>query len=438
MTIADPCHARDLPASPVTPSPANRADNRVDDRARYTGGRLRLILVLGALTALGPLTIDMYLPALPRIAADLHAGQSTIQLTLTGTLLGLGLGQLLVGPLSDAVGRRRPVIIGTSVHVVASLACLVAPNVLLLDVARVLQGLGASAGSVLALAVVRDLYTERAAATLLSRLILVLGVSPVFAPTIGGLLLRLGHWRGVFAALAVLGLAVVVIAAFGLPETLPPARRAPSGLRTVLDGYRALLGSGTFMGLVLVAGLAMAGVFGYVSGASFVFQQQYGLSQQQFGLFFGLSGVFLIGASQLNTRLLRRWAPRQVLLAAALAASVLSVGLFGSALAGFGGLPGLVVPLWLVLCCLGLIMPNAPAVALSAHGDAAGTAAALLGAVQFGIGAAVAPLVGLLGNNALAMSSVITGGVLLATAVLLLLGRRLASVPAQASMVIVH
>jgi DHA1 family bicyclomycin/chloramphenicol resistance-like MFS transporter len=182
----------------------------------------------------------------------------------------------------------------------------------------------------------------------------------------------------------------------------------------------------------------MAGVFGYVSGASFVFQQQYGLSQQQFGLFFGLSGVFLIGASQLNTRLLRRWAPRQVLLAAALAASVLSVGLFGSALAGFGGLPGLVVPLWLVLCCLGLIMPNAPAVALSAHGDAAGTAAALLGAVQFGIGAAVAPLVGLLGNNALAMSSVITGGVLLATAVLLLLGRRLASVPAQASMVIVH
>lgn len=385
--------------------------------------RRRLILALGALIALGPFSIDMYLPALPKIALDLHTSESAIQLTLTGTLLGLGFGQLLVGPLSDAVGRRKPLIIGSIVHVVASLLCLVAPNVVLLDIARVLQGFGASAGAVLAVAVARDLFNGRAAATLLSRLMLLLGVSPVLAPTIGGELLRWTHWRGVFAVLALLGLLTMILTALTLPETLPADRRQPLELRSTLRTYGGLLSNPTFMGLVVVAGLAMTGVFGYVSGASFVFQQQYGMTQQQFGLFFGLSAIWLIGATQLNARLLRRFEPHQVLVVAGVLATVCGCALFASAATGFGGLPGLVGPLWAVLFFSGLMMPNAPAVALSQHGESAGTSAALLGAMQFSIGAIASPMVGVLGNNAPAMAGVMASGVLLATIVLLTVAR---------------
>jgi len=191
-------------------------------------GRLRLVLVLGALIALGPLTIDMYLPALPRIVDDLQTTSAAVQLTLTGTLVGLALGQLLVGPLSDTFGRRRPLIVGVGVHVLASLLVLVAPNVTVLGGLRVLQGVGAAAASVVTMAIVRDLFVGRAAATLFSRLMLVLGVAPVLAPTIGGEVLRFTSWRGVFVVLAVLGVMLVVVAALAVPETLPPVRRTPT------------------------------------------------------------------------------------------------------------------------------------------------------------------------------------------------------------------
>ena len=392
--------------------------------AAYTGRqRLKLVLVLGALVALGPLSIDMYLPALPRIAQDLLTTESTIQLTLSGTVLGLGLGQLLVGPLSDAVGRRVPLLIGTAVHVLASLLCLVAPNVELLTAARVLQGLGASAGAVLALAIVRDLFNDRAAATLLSRLILVMGVSPVLAPTLGSALLRWSEWRGVFVALGVLGLLIVLFAAVALPETLPPHRRQTLAVGATLRTYGGLLTDRTFVGLVLVAGLAMAALFGFVAGASFVFQLQYGLTQSQFGLMFGVSAVWLIAATQLNARLLRRYEPHQVLVTASVFATVSGAVMFGLAVFGVTSIVAVALPLWAVLFFAGLMLPNAPAVALSQHGETAGTAAALLGAVQFGVGALVSPVVGLLGNNALAMATVIAGGLLLAMLVLVLMAR---------------
>jgi DHA1 family bicyclomycin/chloramphenicol resistance-like MFS transporter len=386
-------------------------------------GRLRLVLVLGALVALGPLSIDMYLPALPTIARDLLSTESTIQLTISGTVLGLGLGQLLVGPLSDAVGRRMPLIVGTGVHVLASLLCLVAPNVELLTAARVLQGLGASAGAVLALAMVRDLFTDQAAATLLSRLILVMGVSPVLAPTLGSALLRWTQWRGVFVALAVLALAIAVFAAVALPETLPAHRRQPLELGATVRAYGTLLTDRTFVGLLLVAGLAMAALFGFVAGASFVFQQQYGLTQAQFGLLFGVSAVWLIAATQLNARLMRRYRPHQVLVAASVAATSAGAVLFILALVGAGGMLAVAVPLWVALFFAGLMLPNAPAVALAAYGERAGTAAAMLGAEQFGVGAAVSPVVGLLGNDAVGMATVVAGGLLVATLALVLVAR---------------
>jgi DHA1 family bicyclomycin/chloramphenicol resistance-like MFS transporter len=382
--------------------------------------RLKLILVLGALIALGPLTIDMYLPALPSITRELETTSALVQLTLTGTLIGVAVGQLLIGPLSDAFGRRLPLLLGIGVHVLASVLCVFAPTVEVLGWLRVLQGLGAAAASVTAMAVVRDRYTGVAAATVLSRLMLVLGVAPVLAPTLGGELLRYTDWRGVFVALAVAGLAMMLMAARALEETLPPERRRSGRLGGTLRAYRGILRDRTFVGLILAAGLSMAALFAYVSGSSFVLQEQYGLDEQQFAIAFGAGAVGLIGASQLNVRLLRRFRPQQVLVGTLASGLGFALLMLLTASTGFGGLPGLLLPLWAVLATVGLALPNTSALAISRHGEAAGTAAALLGATQFGVAAATAPFVGVLGNDGLAMALVVTAGLAGALAVVML------------------
>ncbi|NES27548.1 Bcr/CflA family efflux MFS transporter [Micromonospora terminaliae] len=404
------------------------------------GQQLRLVLVLGSLIAIGPLTIDMYLPALPAITADLETTSAAVQLTLTGTLAGLALGQLLIGPLSDAVGRRLPLLAGIALHILASLLCVVAPTVQVVGVLRVLQGLGVAATSVVATAVVRDLFSGAAFARLFSRLMLVMGAAPILAPTLGSGLLRWSDWRGVFVALAVFGLLLVVVAAVGLRETLPPERRRHGGVAAVGRDYRALLRDRTFVGLVLVTGLAMAALFAYVAGSSFVFQQRYGLDEQQFGLAFGAGAVGLITATQLNVRLLRRYTPQRILVTALIVGTAAGLVLVAFAATGVGGLPAVLAALWVVLAAAGLAMPNAPALALSRHGEAAGTAAALLGAVQFGVGALAAPLVGVLGTGSVAMAAVVAGGMALALAVLLTVVRpaRLAAVEPAAVAVAAH
>jgi DHA1 family bicyclomycin/chloramphenicol resistance-like MFS transporter len=396
-------------AAAATPSTATEAN---------PPSRALLALVLGAFVAVGPLTIDMYLPALPTITAELGTTSAMVQLTLTGTLVGLALGQLVLGPLSDAIGRRTPLLAGTALYVVASLLILVAPTIEVLGVLRFLQGVGTAAGAVVAMAVVRDLFTGRAAATMLSRLFLVLGAAPVLAPTLGGELLRFTSWRGIFAVLALYGLLLLAVGWFALRETLPPSRRSSSGAAGTLRTYRRLLRDRTLVGLVLVAGLTMAGLFSYVSGSSFVFQRQFGLDEQEFGLLFGAGAVWLIAATQLNPVLLRRWSPAQVLVAGTVGGALSGAVLLVLAATGTGGLPGVVVPLWAMLFASGAALPNAPALALSRHGDSAGAAAALLGAVQFGVGAAVSPVVGLLGNDAAAMGTVILVALSLAIAVL--------------------
>ena len=386
-------------------------------------GTARTALTLGAFVALGPLTVDMYLPALPTIADDLRTTSAMVQLTLTGTLVGLALGQLVLGPLSDAFGRRRPLLAGTALHVVASLLVLVAPSIAVLGLLRFLQGVGTAAGAVIALAVVRDLFEGRAAATMLSRLFLVIGAAPVLAPTIGGEVLRLTSWRGVFLLLAVYGLLLLAVGALTVRETLPPARRSTAGLAGTLRGYRLLFRDRTYVGLVLVAGLTMAGLFSYVSGSSFVFQDQFGLDEQQFGLLFGAGAVWLIAATQLNPVVLRWFSPARVLVAGTVVGALAGAVLLVLAGTGTGGLWAVALPLWVVLFGSGLALPNAPALALSRHGEAAGTAAALLGAVQFGVGAVVAPLVGVLGNDAVAMGAVVVGALVTAIAVLVLVVR---------------
>lgn len=389
------------------------------DPAPATPGTVRMIVVLGLLVALGPLTIDMYLPALPRIGEELSVSSSVVQLTLTGTLVGLALGQLVIGPLSDSLGRRRPLMAGIVLHMVASVLCLLAPNIAVLGVARGLQGMGAAAGMVVAIAVVGDLFTDSRAATVMSRLMLVLGVAPVVAPSLGAAVLLHGSWHWVFAVLVVLAGALLLVAVFALPETLPPSHRRPLRVRGIVTTYGQLLRDARFVILVLVAALGMSGLFAYIAGASFVLQGGYGLDQQAFALVFGAGAVALIGATQFNVVLLRRFTPQRIVVGALIASTVVGVVFVALAAAGVGGLAAFVVPVWLILAAMGFVIPNAPAVALSRHQDAAGTSAALLGAAQFGLGAAVAPLVGILGNDELALAVVMTVGAAVALAALL-------------------
>ncbi|WP_115281895.1 multidrug effflux MFS transporter [Mycolicibacterium tokaiense] len=378
-----------------------------------------MILVLGALVALGPLTIDMYLPALPTIGEDLSVTSSVVQLTLTGTLAGLALGQLIIGPLSDSLGRRRPLMAGIALHIVASLICMAAPNVAVLGFGRVLQGMGAAAGMVVALAVVGDLYRERAAATMMSRLMLVLGAAPVLAPSLGAGVLLHGSWRWVFAALVVMAGLLLLMGALALPETLPPSHRPPLRIGGVARTYVRLLRDARFVVLVSVAALAMAGLFAYIAGAAFVLQDRYGVNQQDFALLFGAGAVALIASTQANPVLLKWFSPMRIVLTALSAAVVASVVFVAMALTHTGGVWGFLIPVWTILAAMGLVMPNAPALALSRHPESAGTAAALMGAAQFGLGALVAPLVGVLGNDEVAMAAVMAVSVVIALVALL-------------------
>ncbi|MCU7730384.1 multidrug effflux MFS transporter [Actinoplanes sp. KI2] len=404
------------------------------------GRRFRIVLVLGFLTALGPLTIDMYLPALPTITDDFGATAAAVQLTLTGTLLGLALGQILVGPLSDAVGRRAPLLAGVGAHLIASVLCVVAPNLVILGSLRVLQGLGAAAATVVAMAIVRDLFSGYAAAKLFSRLMLVVGVAPILAPTIGGQTLQFTSWRGVFVVLTVVAAAIMAATAVVLPETLPAERRRNGGVAGTVRDYGRLLTDRIYVGLILVVGLAMAALIAYVSGSSYVLQDGFGLSKQQFAYVFAGGAIGLIGATQLNVRLLRRWTPQQILAGSLLAGLGFGLILLILAVTEVGGLAGILIPLWLVLAMVGLAMPNAPALALSRHGETAGTAAALLGAVQFGVGALAAPLVGVLGVGAVAMAIVVFGGMLAATLVCFLVVRphRLPTEQTEAALAVAH
>jgi MFS transporter, DHA1 family, multidrug resistance protein len=381
-----------------------------------------MIIVLGLMVALGPLTIDMYLPALPGIAHELGVSSSVAQLTLTGTLAGLALGQLIVGPLSDSLGRRRPLMAGIVLHMLASLLCLFAMNITVLGVARGLQGMGAAAAMVVAVAVVGDLFSGTVAATVMSRLMLVLGVAPVVAPSLGAAVLLKASWHWVFAALVVIAGALLVVAALALPETLPAVHRRPLQLRGIAATYLGLLRDVKFVVLVLVGGLGMSGLFAYISGAPFVLQGHYGLDQQAFALVFAAGAIALIGATQFNIVLLRRFSPQTITLWALVGASAGGAVFVGLSLVHIGGLLGFVLPVWSVLAAMGLVLPNAPAVALSRHSEAAGTAAALLGAAQFGVGAAVAPLVGALGNDEFALASVMTVGMVIALLALTAVG----------------
>ena len=235
--------------------------------------RVLYIVLLGALTALGPFTIDLYLPAFPVLESEFQTTAAAIQLTLTGTMVGFALGQLIVGPLSDKVGRRVPLLVVTALHVAASIGAALAPNLELLSVARVFMGAGAAAGGVIAAAVVRDLFGGRRLVVMLSRLALVSGVAPVLAPLVGSALLLVMPWRGIFVVLGVYGSIMLIAAAVFIPETLPPARRHEKGTTTVWQRYRSVFSDRVFIGVLIIGGMTFSGLFSYLSASSFLFQQ---------------------------------------------------------------------------------------------------------------------------------------------------------------------
>jgi len=279
----------------------------------------------------------------------------------------------------------------------------------------VFQGVGAAAASVVAMAVVRDLFTGRAAAAVISRLVMVMGLAPVMAPTLGSAVLQVGSWRLVFVVLAGLGVLLGTLAAFALKETLPAERRAAPGLRRTLRGYGVLLRDPSLVGFMMIASLTMAAVFAYVSGASFVLQDGFGLDERTFGLLFGVGAIGLIVSSQINVALLRRFSPGTILRAALTVAALAGAVLLVDALTGTGGLLGIMIPVWVVMAMVALCGPNATALALAEHGERAGAAAALLGAAQFAVGAAIAPLTGLgQAGSAVPMAATIAGALVLA------------------------
>jgi DHA1 family bicyclomycin/chloramphenicol resistance-like MFS transporter len=383
--------------------------------------QLKFVLVLGGLTAFGPLSIDMYLPALPRMAADLHAADSTVQLTLSAFIVGLALGQLVVGPLSDALGRRGPLLAGLVLYVVGSVLCAVSPDAWLLVAARLVQALGAAAGIVIARATVRDLFSGTAMTKFFSTLMLVSGLAPILAPLIGGQLLNWTSWRGVFVVLTAFGALLLAVVVLFLPE--PSPSRSPLRLGQVMRTYGRLALDRSFAGYALASGLLFASMFAYISGSSFALQGVYGLSPQAYSVVFGVNGVGIVLAGQLNGRLVGRISERALLRSGLLlgvtgGALVLASALFRAPLAL------LLVSLFLLVSSIGLVMPNASSLALASHARSAGAASALLGVLQFVVGAVATPLVGLGGTGtAVPMAATMAGFAVLALVAYLTLAR---------------
>ena len=361
--------------------------------------RLRFYLVLASLTTLGPFSLDMYLPGLPALASELRSTESTSQLTLTACLFGLALGQLVAGPISDITGRRLPLMVGIVTYTIASIFCAVAPSIYSLIGFRLLQGIAGGAAAVIATAVVRDRFTGRAAAQFFSLLLLVTLISPLLAPIFGGELLLVTSWRGVFLALAVIGVGLLLVAALGLPETLPRAQRRRGGLRNAVQTMGRLAADRAFLSYAVPAALGGGAIFTYLSGSSFVLERAFGASPQVYGLMFALNGVALGVSSQINRWLLGRVSTERLFVVGLVVLSAGGVALLIAVSLRLESLGSVVAPVMLIFASNGFIAPNSLALALSPHPDAAGTGSALLGSWRYALGGLAAPLVGIFGSN---------------------------------------
>ncbi|MER6959599.1 multidrug effflux MFS transporter [Streptomyces sp. NPDC000618] len=392
-----------MPKGGAEPEPRVSSESAVaaPSRDRRRAGLL-VTLVLGGLTATPPLSMDMYLPALPDVTRSLHAPAATVQLTLTACLAGMALGQMVVGPMSDRWGRRRPLLAGLAVYVVATALCALAPTIELLVAFRLLQGLAGAGAIVIARAIVRDLYDGVAMARFFSTLMLISGVAPIVAPLIGAQILRATDWRGVFVLLTVVGLVLAGVVWTRLPETLPVARRHKGGVGEALRSMRRLLADLRFTGYMLTGGFTFAALFAYISASPFVVQEIYGASPQTFGLLFGVNSIGLVVVGQINGKVLVGRVRLDKVLAVGLTVVVLAAAallLMTTGVFGEVGLAPVAVALFVLMSAMGVTMPNAQTLALMRVRHSAGSASALLGTSSFLIGAIASPLVGIAGEH---------------------------------------
>ena len=358
--------------------------------------RIQLAILLGSLGLLGPFTIDTYLPSFPTIVNDFGTTASLVQISLTSCLLGLGLGQLFIGPLSDVKGRRQPLLIFITLYLLASITCALAPNIYFLIIARLVQGFAAAGGLVISRAIVRDLFSGRELTKFFTMMVLVGNLGPIVAPIAGGGILAFSNWHGVFLALAIIGAVLLITVALKLEETLPEENRVPSNLPQIMNNFGSLFKDRTFMGYALTQGFTTAGIFAYVSGIPFVYQNIYHVTPQQFSLLFGTNGLALIIGSQLVGRLADIISER-TFLKIGLAISTISGAWLLVALLLKAPLFAVAIPIFFFVGSISIIGTTSFALAIETQGHIAGSASALLGLLPFVLGSLTAPLVGIAG-----------------------------------------
>ncbi|MGY1723273.1 multidrug effflux MFS transporter [Blastococcus sp. SYSU DS0533] len=389
---------------------------------RRPGVPLRLVLVLGALTAVGPLSLTLYLPALPQMADDLATTEAMVQLTMTACMVGLAFGQLLIGPVSDRYGRRRPLLIGVGAYAASSSLCALASDIGLLLGLRLVQGIGGGACIVIARAIVRDRFGTDDVARVFSLLLLVTGIAPVTGPLLGGQLVRLTSWSGLFVALGVIGAVILVAASWGLPESLPPGARGNGGLRATGGRFATVLRDPRFLGFTGVVALVTTVLFAYLSMSPFVLQGDYGLSVQAYSYVFAGSALGMMAAGQVGAWLVRRRGAAWTLRAGLVVGLALDCALVAAVVLG-AGRPLVLALLVAAVSAVSLVLPSASALAVARHRSRAGTATGVLGLVQFGVSGGVAPLIAAGGTSPSLMVSTMACAAACALLIELLLAR---------------
>lgn len=376
--------------------------------------RIQLAILLGSLGLLGPFTIDTYLPSFPTIVKDFHTTASLVQISLTACLLGLGAGQLFIGPLSDVKGRRKPLLLFLCLYLLASLTCSFSPNIYFLIVARFVQGFSAAGGLVVSRAIVRDLFSGKELTKFFTLIVLVGNLGPIVAPIAGGAILSFTKWNGVFIVLACIGAILIFMVSLKLPETLPPEKRVPSNLPQLMSNFGSLFKEREFMGYAFTQGFTTAGIFAYVSGIPFVYQNIYHVSPQQFSLLFGVNGLGLIIGSQLVGRL-TDYISERTFLKIGLGISIAAGAILLIALLLKAPLIAVAIPIFFFVSSISIIGTTSFALAIESQGHIAGSASALLGLLPFVLGSLSAPLVGIAGSyTGVPMGVTIFGASLLA------------------------
>jgi MFS transporter, DHA1 family, multidrug resistance protein len=384
-----------------------------------------LILILGLLTAIGPLSIDMYLPAFPGIAKSLHTSVAQVMLSLSSFFIGISAGQLIYGPLLERFGRKNPLYAGLCIYLLASIGCAMASSVNMLILFRLLQALGGCAGMVAARAIVRDLFEVKDIARIFSTLMLVVAVSPIIAPTAGGYISSAFGWRHVFTTLILVDLAILAGVYFLLPESKKPDPQFSLRAGAIIKSFATIIKSPQFYTYALTGAVSYAGLYAYVSGSPYVFMELFRVNEKQYGWIFALIALGIIGASQLNNLFIKKYPGEQIIRMALLCQSIVGILLASSAIFGWSGLYQTILLIFLFLGCQGLIFPNSSALSLAPFAHNAGSASALMGAIQMSIGAGASALVSLLQNNTpLPMSGVMAFSSITAL-IIFLLGKKI-------------